>query len=408
MVGITSGRQTTPPRLVSVAGSSLPKLGVCVALTRNHDGANAVPDATNVSLAQGIGATVIRLDAFWAAIEGSLGIYNWSSKDGLITAARNAGLTVVLILGYGNTLYGMASATAAPAVGSQTTAFANFCAAAVTQYGTSNIIYEVWNEQNLVGQWNGSPSASQFGAVFNAASAAMKAVNAGCVVVSGGLGTQGQGPPNDPNTYAAAFSVLTNSDGVADHPYNTKPENILTDCSSFVASISKPFYITEFGYTVPNVPKKTQAQKANWLARGMLSALGSGARMLIIYNMISDSTDPTNVGGSFGLHDFSYNPLPAAVQFSAIAALCTNCRVMERFRYPEGAHQINFYKNDGSVSCVVWGETITDFSVTLNLGSYSGLTSIDLLGNSVPYVTSGQQVTFAVSDGMAPVVITIS
>lgn len=408
MVGMTAGRRTTPPVLVSVAGSNLPKLGVCVALTRNHDGANAVPDATNVALAQAIGAKVIRLDAFWAAIEGSLGVYNWSSKDGLISAARNAGMTVVLILGYGNTLYGMASATSAPTTQAQITGLANLGVSALNRYGTSNIIYEVWNEQNLVGQWNGSPSASAFSSVFSAVNSAMKAVNPACTVIAGGLGTQGQGPPNDPNTYAAAFSALTTSDGIADHPYNNKPENILADCSSFVASINKPFYITEFGYTVPNIPKKTQAQKGNWLSRGILCALGSGAKTLIVYNLISDSTDPTNVAGSFGMYDFNYNPLAAATQFSAIAALCANCRVMERFRYSEGAHQINFYQNDGSVSCVVWGETITDFGVTLNIGSYSSLSAVDLLGNSVPFATSGQQVTIAIADGMAPVVVTAS
>src|SRR5918996_1294775 len=46
------------------------------------------------------GATYLRIDVYWAAIEPQRGVFNWATTDTIVDAARSRGLKVLGILDY--------------------------------------------------------------------------------------------------------------------------------------------------------------------------------------------------------------------------------------------------------------------------------------------------------------------
>lgn len=104
---------------------------------------------TNITLAQKAGVQWIRDTISWSKVETTPGVYTFPSDvENEVNQAVSAGMQVLLVLCYGNSLYTVDNTTT-PHVSSQYTAFANYAAAVAQHFGTRVTHYEVWNE------WNG-------------------------------------------------------------------------------------------------------------------------------------------------------------------------------------------------------------------------------------------------------------
>ena len=59
--------------------------------------------AREVDAIAATGATYLRIDVYWAAIERQPGVFDWATTDGIVDAARSRGLKVLGILDYSPT-----------------------------------------------------------------------------------------------------------------------------------------------------------------------------------------------------------------------------------------------------------------------------------------------------------------
>lgn len=133
-----------------------------------------------------IGATWVRIGAFWEIIETAPGTYSSSALaalDAALTAVTAAGINVLLC------------ATNAPNFSPTPTLFGAFCTTLAQRYGTGGTAglaipvthWEIWNEPNaLFSAIPGFTVASMY-AYQNAAYGAIKAVNSGAAVGTAGL-----------------------------------------------------------------------------------------------------------------------------------------------------------------------------------------------------------------------------
>jgi hypothetical protein len=119
-----------------------------------------------------LGTGWVRLDVNWFEVEPSRGVFNWSAHDAHVDDARSRGFRVYATLAYtpawaGPCLYCMPSDVAD---------WRAFVAAAMRHYGTSGIVYGVWNEPNL-GFLDDTDDGERYAQLFVAANEARAAVD---------------------------------------------------------------------------------------------------------------------------------------------------------------------------------------------------------------------------------------
>jgi polysaccharide biosynthesis protein PslG len=142
---------------------------------------------------QQIHAAWDRFDIYWASIEKTKGLYDWSSADRLVAADRARGIQIIATIAYTPTWARPASCTGsdkcAPANVSD---YANFAYAAAAHYSAIGVhVFEVWNEPNIHAFWQPTPSAAAYTALLNAAYPRIKQADPTATVISGGLSPQG-------------------------------------------------------------------------------------------------------------------------------------------------------------------------------------------------------------------------
>lgn len=99
-----------------------------------------------VSLVRGAGFTWLRQQIHWRDIEIAPGRYDWSALDQVVTAARSAGVDVLLSVVRSPR---WATASGAGGLPDDPETFAPFLRALATRYAGQVGAYEIWNEPNL-------------------------------------------------------------------------------------------------------------------------------------------------------------------------------------------------------------------------------------------------------------------
>ena len=208
-----------------VGPRSRTRLGVAVPAAHLTGVTAAVRDARLDHVVR-VGATWLRTDAYWSALQTGASTYAWSGLDAAVDAARARGLRVILVAhttptwarpaGQGTT-YGPTSAT-------EQDRYAAFCGALAARYSGRVEAIEVWNEPNLVAFWAPTPSAASYGTLLSKAAAAIRAAAAGMTVVAGGTGGIGGNASDvDPlvwyTSLCDAVDIASVCDVAAVHPY---------------------------------------------------------------------------------------------------------------------------------------------------------------------------------------------
>jgi hypothetical protein len=169
-----------------------------------------------------LGATWVRSDFAWSAIEPRRGVFEWGEFDQFVAAARSRAFNVIATIGYTPAWAngGHNNDRFAPTSPAQ---FATFAGQVAARYGPGGVhVYEIWNEPNIQ-YWQPTPDPAAYARVLCAAYTAIHRADPQAIVLSGGTSPAA----NTPKTYAPqtwladlyADGAGRCFDAVAYHPY---------------------------------------------------------------------------------------------------------------------------------------------------------------------------------------------
>jgi hypothetical protein len=326
-VGATIDLSTTPliaapPERADLAS----RLAVNIHFTQDDAGLDA---------AKGIGFSRVRMDFRWSAVESTKGIYDFSNHDALVASLAARGMTLHLILDYGNRFYPPTGDAAFVSV--TVPAFAAYAKAAAAHFAGKGVTFEIWNEANLEHFWMATPSPSDYAALAKAAIAAMHEGDPSAKVSTTGV-----------SGYDFAFvrgylagGGADGADAIGVHPYRASGGETITDDTLLLRSIAGALpgapavWDTEWGYTSTSFggdghTLTARAMQATFVIREILSAWAVGFPLAVVYDLSDDGTDPTNAEHNYGLIANDYTDKPAAVSVRTLSEVA-NGRVFKGF-----------------------------------------------------------------------------
>jgi hypothetical protein len=272
-----------------------------------------------------LGVNWVREDLSWSDTEPEKGVYNWSSFDQMVAAARADGITVLPIVGY-------APSWTSP---DNATEYAAFVKAAVERYGpgtSSNLQWwELWNEPYDAYAWSGhTPEPEAYAKDVLAAAQAARGVSSSVKLLAAadyndspqvGGTTPWQTSWID-DMFAAVPTLGQWINGVAVHPYGDDPtlplakpegwkdangewafQRIDMIHQKFLAhGVNVPFWITEEGWSTWEVSEATQAKDYSDLIEQVKTR--PWVRALFPYCLREFNDKPTNNQSGYGLLKF--------------------------------------------------------------------------------------------------------
>jgi hypothetical protein len=309
-IGATVDLSTTPMIAAPPASADLAsRLAVNIPFTRDDAGLDA---------AKGMGFSRVRMDLRWGAVETAKGVYNFSDLDALVASLAARGMTLHLILDYGNRLYPPTGDAAF--VSTTVPAFAACARAAAAHFAGKGVTFEIWNEANLEDFWMSAPSPSDYAALSKATTAAIHAADPSARVSTTGV-----------SEYDFAFvrgyiagGGADGADAIAVHPYRPSGGETITDDTLLLRSITGALpgppavWDTEWGYSSTwfggdGHEPTARAAQATFVVREILSAWALGFPLAVVYDLRDDGTDPTEDNHNYGLIANDYTDKPAAV-----------------------------------------------------------------------------------------------
>ena len=169
-----------------------------------------------------LGVGWVRHDVQWDVVEPTRGAFDWSAADAVIDGARERNLHVLALLSYTPPWAngGHDDHRYAPRDPEEFGAFAGAVARRYRRLGVH--AYEIWNEPNI-GYWQPAPDPAAYVAVLQAASRAIREVDPGAVIVTGGTSPAGDGPGTiSPHAWLRALyedGAKPWFDAIGHHPY---------------------------------------------------------------------------------------------------------------------------------------------------------------------------------------------
>lgn len=294
-----------------------------------------------------VGATRIRFDVDWSAIEPVRGKYDWTRIDFLVNAIAEARLTPLALLTYAPKWAQVPGVSGdshgAPANPGD---FAEFARHAVERYGSVIQQWEIWNEPNLDIFWAPTPDAAAYADLVRVTSAAIKAAQPNATVVVGALssGADSNSGEVDPVTFVEqmyAAGAHGTFDALSVHPYTfpampTDPDPNGTNTFRKIPRLheimvkrgdgDKNIWITEFGApTGTSRGALTQLGQADTLSIGVAAARSLGyVPAIFIYSMRDSGADAADLYQNFGLMTKAFVPKRAYGELKTLTAL-TEC-----------------------------------------------------------------------------------
>ena len=181
--------------------------------------------AADLDAMAGVGAGWIRVDVDWSRIEPVEGVYDWTTSDTVIGAARARGLEVLALVTY-TPPWARPEGTSDKHPPSDPEAFARFAGEAAARYRPFGVsTWEVWNEPNSDRFWATGPDPEGYGRLLVAASQAIRRADPAATVLTGGLApaTDREGVELSPGRFLARLLDRvpgSSFDAVAVHPYS--------------------------------------------------------------------------------------------------------------------------------------------------------------------------------------------
>jgi hypothetical protein len=276
------------------------------------------------------GVRWLRIDFDWSVIQhDGPARFNWSRTDRLVEAARTRNLSVIALTAY---TPAWARPLGAPdkSPPSDPDDFARFVSTAAQRYAPLGVTtWEIWNEPNVSTFWYPRPDPEGYTALLVRAAAAIRAVEPGATIVSGGLAPssdKANGSQIDVRTFLARVYAAGGGrafDAVGLHPYSFPHlPTFPADYNTFLATpavyevmvdhgdAAKEIWGTEIGAPTQggggSVTESMQSQiiteaYARWTAWRFTGPL-------IWFSYADAGSDPGNRDDHFGLIDAAGRP----------------------------------------------------------------------------------------------------
>ncbi len=339
-------------------------------------------------LAKAAGFTGIKQQVEWKAVEIAPGEYTWGQVDRIVAAANRHGLEVMLGI-YAAPLWMRRVRPADDQSGvppgqqiagsyrdswkqfaryhngppAQLSDFENFMALLAARYGDTVQAYELWNEPNLAGNWDGKVAPGEFVELLAAGYRGVKRGNPSALVVTGGLASTGvniEGVAMDDVRYLDAMyryrdgMIRDYFDGLGVHPYgynnapNDTPDNYTSSSTSFKdhwsfffrrfeqhwevlrkhGDTGKGVWLTEMGWTTHNLHPEfafgadiSEQDQARYLVEAyqLLKERYPYVQGMVVFNLnFANRIEPTDSTYSFSLLDANLWPRPAYLALQAL------------------------------------------------------------------------------------------
>ena len=183
-----------------------------------------------------LGVKWIRIQSGWARTEKSKGKYEFGWLDEIVDNLLLRGLQPWICICYGNGIYNERAAEVFGAVGcppiqsdEEKLAWHNYTKALTTHFRKRVQWYEVWNEPDGIWCWKHGTSGTEYGEMFKATAAAIKAGDPDAKVIGGSICLRGLAWLND----VLATGAASEMDALTYHAYT--PDE--SDCFNRVHAI---------------------------------------------------------------------------------------------------------------------------------------------------------------------------
>lgn len=290
--------------------------------------ATSIHDPIDVyAAARSIGARSVRVDAPWKTIETQPGHYALPADlDRRLRAMADQGLEPLLILDYGNPLYGGGDK---PRTDANRKAYADYASWLVGTLRGRVRYFELWNEWEgrVGGAAPGTPE--DYVALAKTAVPRLRQANPQAVILTAGMSY-----PAIKTDYFDRFLQAGGAplfDGIAIHPYadglkkDWTPEREMALLDGLQAKVAKSqggkpkdFYVTEMGFSnfrseFGYSPRVTGAFVKRFL---LLADARPWLRGVWWYQVRDQGHDPADREQNFGVFDEKLQPKPAAQAFA--------------------------------------------------------------------------------------------
>lgn len=369
-------------------------------------------DATRegLDLVQSLGFRRVRTEMFWADVETSPGVYDFSWYDALVAELAARGILPHFILCYGNPVFTHTAWFDPPLTSSAMEAFGKFAQAAAARYGRKGAHFEVWNEPDIATFWN-PPSATEYSALCTVATEAVHTGNSDAPAASGGLA----GVDLDFLEETIADGGVNGVNAIGLHPYRLQiPEQLSGDLVEMRARISgafardtPPVWSTEAGYSSAWYGNGSSAAnrttQAKWTVRQMLTGLALNFPEQIVFCLRDDGTDVFDSQDNFGILTSDYGTKPLTEGVRTLLGQCKERSFAGILASPEVTTHILKFQGASDTLLVLWSED-PDGAQTLSFPDKPSQV-LDYLGQALrPAVDGAGRYTLSVSDSPVYVV----
>ena len=340
-----------------------------------------------LSLAKAAGFTGIKHQIPWKAIEIAPGRYTWGQVDIIVEAARRHGLEVMLSVYAAPIWLRRVAPTGdridAPDAGptgsiqewweqfkgnhngppANFADYGAFMELIARRYGDNVQAYELWNEPNLAGNWDGKVAPGEFVELIAIGYRGVKRGNPNAIVIAGGLAPTGvnlEGVAMDDVRYLEAMYQYRNGmirdyfDALGVHSYgynnapNDTPDNYTTASTTYkehwsfffrrfeqhwavlqrYGDTEKTIWMTEMGWTTHNLHPEfafgadvSEEDQARFLVESyqLVKERYRYVSGLVVFNLnFANHVVPMDSAYSFSILDKDLRPRPAYLALQAL------------------------------------------------------------------------------------------
>lgn len=326
-----------------------PRIARILGVSTNMMWDEALDPRREFALLASCGIPAVREDLLWEVVEPEPGRYDWERTDRVMTAAAEAGVEILGILGYSA---GWASSDPDGAgrhhPPERAADFARYASAVVRRYGPSGTYWsdhptvtarplqavEIWNEPWGWWAWRPDPDPARYAELARLAAEAVRAADPDVKIVVPGdlLQVRRDGAPRPwlASVLDAEPGLLPLIDAYSVHPY-PDPRDVgpLVERRSVrwdfgrVASVhetaveldaQRPIWITEIGWSTADVDDGvTEQEQAEHVASAILRTLREWpfVERLFVYTWAVDRSESDEREARFGLRRTDGSPKPA-------------------------------------------------------------------------------------------------
>ena len=366
----------------------------------------------HLRLAQSLGFARLRTELFWADVERTPGVYDFSWSDKFVADLKQHGLQAHFILCYGNPVYTGTPWLQPPLTTIAVAAFGNFARAAAERYAGQGARFEVWNEPNNPTYWGNRPKAAEFGALCRVAAGQLHVGDPAAQAATGGLA--GVDPSFLDATVAAGG--MSGADAIGIHPYRFEaPEGFSVDLLDLRTRLAQafpnrppPVWSTEAGYSSAWYGDGSSApnriRQAKFSVRQMLTGLALGLPSQTFFALVDHGTNVRAIEENFGIVDRNDRPKPLTAAVRTLLAQCRGRTFAGVLPSPQTSLHVLKFQGASDTLLVLWSESSAGAGQEI-LFPQRPARALDYLGGSLGRAASGTK-GYPVKVADAPVYIT--